>query len=184
MAKIRKEAQTVLCPTPPVMVSCADSSGRDNIITLAWAGIVCSEPPMVSISVRPGRFSYPMLRETGQFVVNIPGEEQLAATQICGTKSGKSGDKFAAAGLTREPASIVKVPMIRECPVNLECEVRHLLRLGTHDCFIAEILAVHVEESVLDARGRMDVSRARPFAFMPWTGEYWSFKEALVVPKG
>jgi flavin reductase (DIM6/NTAB) family NADH-FMN oxidoreductase RutF len=166
MAKRSLAPSTALYPVPAVMVSCADAAGRANIITLAWVGTVCSEPPMVSISVRPARHSSPMIKETGEFVVNLPTVEQARATDICGMYSGAKTDKWQKAGLTPAPAQKVKAPLIAECPVNLECVVRNTLNLGTHDMFIGEIVAVHADESVLDARGELDPDKLRAFAFV------------------
>jgi flavin reductase (DIM6/NTAB) family NADH-FMN oxidoreductase RutF len=179
MPKRLKDPQTVLQPNPVIMVSCADRNGRSNILTIAWAGIVSSNPPMVSISIRPGRFSHEMIKDTGEFVINMPDEKLLYATDLCGSISGRDTDKFQAAKLTPEPSSLIKAPMIKECPVNLECKVKHFLHLGTHDMFIAEIVSVHVDESVLDENGKLDITKANPLAYMPWTAQYWTLKEAV-----
>lgn len=127
----------MLYPLPVVMVSLADRDGRPNIITLAWVGTVCTNPPMVSISVRPERYSYPILKETGEFVINLTTKELAFATDYCGVKSGRDVDKFKEMGLTPIPASEVKAPMIKESPVNIECKVRQILPLGSHDMFLA-----------------------------------------------
>ena len=133
----------MLYPLPVVMVSLADRDGRPNIITLAWVGTVCTNPPMVSISVRPERYSYPILKETGEFVINLTTKELAFATDYCGVKSGRDVDKFKEMGLTPIPASEVKAPMIKESPVNIECKVRQILPLGSHDMFLADVVAVH-----------------------------------------
>jgi flavin reductase (DIM6/NTAB) family NADH-FMN oxidoreductase RutF len=143
MDKLSKEPGTLLSPVPVVMVSCARPGEKPNIITLAWVGTVCSEPPMVSISIRPSRFSHEIIRETGEFVINVPSRELLEATDVCGIVSGRNVDKFAACRLTAEPAERVAAPLIKECPINLECRVRQTYGLGSHDLFIAEILKVH-----------------------------------------
>lgn len=124
----------MLYPLPVVMVSLADRDGRPNIITLAWVGTVCTNPPMVSISVRPERYSYPILKETGEFVINLTTKELAFATDYCGVKSGRDVDKFKEMGLTPIPASEVKAPMIKESPVNIECKVRQILPLGSMIC--------------------------------------------------
>ena len=143
MAKKRLAPATALYPVPVVMVTCVDKSGRANIVTVTWTGTVCSEPPMIGISVRPGRFSHPMIKGTGEFVANIPSAEQLHALDYVGTISGRNcADKFESAGLTPLPAALVKAPLIKECPVNLECKVRKTLTLGTHTHFLAEVVAV------------------------------------------
>jgi len=177
MAKARLQPATVLYPVPAVMVTCVDEAGKPNIITLAWVGTVCSEPPMVSISIRPPRYSHDLVERSGEFVVNIPTADLVRQTDLCGVISGRDRDKFEAAGLTPEPASVVKAPLIKECPVNLECQVRHTLRLGTHDMYVGEIVAVHAEASVLGAKGGIDAAKIKAFAFA--AEEYRALAEQL-----
>ena len=160
MAKLVWKPSTLLNPVPVVMVTCADSLGKPNIITLAWAGTINSEPPMLSISVRKERFSHGLIMDKGMFVVNLATEKLSRATDLCGVKSGRDTDKFFAAGLTPEKASFVDVPMIKESPAALECIVRNRLELGSHDMFIAEIVAVNVEESLLDDKGKLHLDKA------------------------
>ncbi|MBM4047162.1 MAG: flavin reductase family protein [Planctomycetes bacterium] len=177
MAKQLRKPSEALYPVPVVLVTCADKAGKANMITLAWVGTVCSQPPMISISIRPSRYSHPMVKDLGEFVVNIPTAAQVKETDYAGIVSGRDVDKFAKLGFTPEPASKVKPPLIQECPVNIECKVRQTLTLGTHDMFIGEVVAVHVDESVLTDKGRIDVAKAAPFAFAQ--GEYWSFKDKI-----
>ena len=160
----------MLYPLPAVMVSVTDGKGNDNIITVAWAGTVCTNPPMVSISVRPERFSYQMMRDTGEFVINLTTEELAFATDYCGVKSGRDVDKFKETGLTREKADIVKAPMIKESPVSIECKVKEIKELGSHHMFIAEVAAVHADEKYMDENNRFDLNRARPLVYSH--GEY------------
>ena len=143
MEKETWKAGNMLYPLPAVMVSVSDGEGNDNIITVAWAGTVCTNPPMVSISVRPSRFSYDMLRKTGEFVINLTTEKLAYATDYCGVRSGRDVDKFKEMKLTKEKADFVKVPMIAESPVSIECKVRQVLELGSHHMFLADVLAVH-----------------------------------------
>lgn len=161
---------TILFPVPAVLVTVASGDGRDNIITLAWVGTVNSEPPMVSISVRPSRHSHGLLEEAGEFVVNLPGAGMVRELDLCGMVSGRDEDKFSLCGFGKLPASRVGAPLIDRCPVNIECAVRNKLSLGSHDMYIGEILAVHVDEAVLDERGRIDFAKMRPVAFA--AGEY------------
>ncbi len=147
-----------LYPIPVVLVSCGTE--RPNIITLAWVGVVCSEPPMVGIAVRPGRYSHGLIRSAGQFVVNLPTVALVEAVDHCGTVSGRDLDKFALCGLTPAPASKVQVPLIAECPVHLECVVRQSLSLGSHDLFLGEIVAVQADRALLGAGGQVDWRRA------------------------
>ncbi len=162
MPKKGKRPSTYLYPVPVVLVTCGID--KPNIITLAWVGTVCSDPPMLGIAVRSERYSHGLIENTGEFVVNIPGEDLLEATDRCGHVSGRDVDKFAAFGLTPEPATEVKTPLIAECPVNMECKVAQKISLGAHDLFLAEVVAVHVDEGVLDDSGRrIDYSKAKPF---------------------
>ena len=160
----------MLYPLPVVMVSLADRDGRPNIITLAWVGTVCTNPPMVSISVRPERYSYPILKETGEFVINLTTKELAFATDYCGVKSGRDVDKFKEMGLTPIPASGVKAPMIKEAPVSIECRVKEIRELGSHHMFLAEVVAVHADERYMDENNRFDLNRARPLVYSH--GEY------------
>ena len=155
----------MLDPVPAVLVSCADREGNSNILTVAWAGTVCSTPPMLSISVRPERYSFHMIRETGEFVVNLTTEKLARVTDLCGVKSGRNVDKWKETGLTQETGEIVKVPLIRECPVNLECRVRQEMELGSHSLFIAEVVSVHVDDAYMDEKNRFHLEKASPICY-------------------
>ena len=170
MSKQSWKPGNMLYPLPVVMVSAADKEGRDHIITVAWAGTVCTNPPMVSISIRPERYSYHMIRETGEFVINLTTEELAFATDYCGVKSGRDVDKFKETGLTREKAEKVKAPMIAEAPVSIECKVKEIRELGSHHMFIAQVAAVHADEKYMDEKNRFDLNRARPIVYSH--GEY------------
>jgi len=169
MSKVMKKPATVLYPVPAVLVSCGTGQ-QANIITLAWVGTLCSEPPLVGIGVRPSRHSHGLIEEVGEFVVNLPDASQVKWVDYCGVVSGRDEDKWAACGFTPAPATEVRVPLIAECPVNIECRVRQTLSLGSHDLFIGEVVAVQMDEAVLDERGHLDFAKARPFAFL--NGEY------------
>lgn len=170
MSKQSWKPGNMLYPLPVVMVSAEDKEGRDDIITVAWAGTVCTNPPMVSISIRPERYSYHMIRETGEFVINLTTEELAFATDYCGVKSGRDVDKFKETGLTREKAEKVKAPMIAEAPVSIECKVKEIRELGSHHMFIAQVAAVHADEKYMDEKNRFDLNRARPIVYSH--GEY------------
>ena len=176
MAKKSKRPSTYLYPVPVILATCGIE--KPNIITLAWVGTVCSDPPMVGISVRPNRHSHGLIEKTGEFVINIPGEDLLEVADRCGHVSGRDVDKFAAFGLTPEPATEVKTPLIAECHVNLECRVAQKIPLGAHDLFLAEVVAVHVDEDVLDESGRrIDYDKAKPFVLT--FAEYRGLGDAL-----
>jgi flavin reductase (DIM6/NTAB) family NADH-FMN oxidoreductase RutF len=152
---------------------------RPNIITLAWAGTVCSEPPMVGIGVRPERHSHHLLREVGEFVVNLPPANLVAAVNRCGTVSGRDYDKFDLCGLTAAPASQVRVPLIAECPIHLECVVRQTLSLGTHDLFLGEVVSVQADEALVGPTGNIAYHRANLLCYL--AGAYYAMGERLAV---
>ncbi len=175
--KVEKKPTTILYPVPVVMVTCQDEAGGVNIITIAWVGTVCSVPPMVSISIRPDRYSHELISKSGHFVINLPTTDQAQVVDYCGMVSGRDVDKFEKTGLTPIPASRVKAPLIKECPVNIECEVRQIIKLESHDLFLAEIVANHINEEVLDDKGRLDMSRAKPLGY--GAHKYWALAEEL-----
>ncbi|MHA1203571.1 MAG: flavin reductase family protein [Candidatus Heimdallarchaeaceae archaeon] len=135
-----------LFPNPALLISCK-SSNKESIITLSWVGTSCSEPPMVSVGIRPTRYSYNIIKESGEFVINVPTSEMIEKVKFCGTKSGKDVDKWMECNFTREKPSKVNTPLIKECPVNIECTVKKIIELGSHHLFIAEIVAVHMDEN-------------------------------------
>ena len=160
----------MLYPLPAVMVSVTDGQGNDNIITVAWTGTICTNPPMVYISVRPSRYSYEMLKKTGEFVINLTTEELAFATDYCGVRSGRDVDKFKEAHLTKEPAQFVKAPMIKESPVSIECRVTEVKELGSHHMFLAEVLAVHAQQEYIDKNNKFQLNKAKPIVYSH--GEY------------
>lgn len=145
----------MLYPLPAVMVSCQRKGEKPNIITVAWAGTVCTNPAMVSISIRPERYSYGIIKESGSFVINLVPEELAFAMDFCGVKSGRDIDKFKEMKLTPIPAEKVSAPMIKESPVSIECKVEQILELGSHHMFLAKVLAVQVKKSCLDEKERL-----------------------------
>jgi len=168
----------VLAPVPVVLVSCGGTPGwRPNLITIAWTGSVCSDPLMLSISVRPERYSYDIIETTKEFAVNIPSVRQAKATDWCGMVSGRNEDKFAATGLTPGPALKVGCPIVLECPLNIECRVQQSIKLGSHTMFLAEVVAVQVSSDLLDARGRLRLEKAGLLAFA--VGQYFALGRSL-----
>lgn len=176
MAKQIWKAGNMLYPLPVVMVTVAGRDGRPNIITVAWTGTVCTNPPMLSISVRPERYSYDLLRETGEFAVNLTTEKLAYATDYCGVRSGRDVDKFAVLGYAGEAAHI-GAPLIGESPVNIECRVTERRACGSHDLFLAEVLCVHADEAYMDEKGRFDLAKARPIVYDH--GSYYGLGRAL-----
>ena len=177
MLKVKRKPFTALFSCPVVLATCADSNGKPNIITLAWVGTVCSEPPMVGLGIRPSRYSHGLISESKEFVVNIPPAKYILETDYCGITSGKDVDKFAETKLTAEKADIVDAPMIQECPVNMECKLKDVVSLGAHDLFIGEIVQVHIDQDVLDEKGHIDFAKAAPFTYNQ--GEYWSLNKKI-----
>ena len=167
----------MLYPLPAVMVSVTDGQGNDNIITMAWTGTICTNPPMVYISVRPSRYSYEMLKKTGEFVINLTTEELAFATDYCGVRSGRDVDKFKEAHLTKEPAQFVKAPMIKESPVSIECRVTEVKELGSHHMFLAEVLAVHAQQEYIDKNNKFQLNKAKPIVYSH--GEYLGTGKSL-----
>jgi flavin reductase (DIM6/NTAB) family NADH-FMN oxidoreductase RutF len=178
MAKSELPPSTALFPVPVVIVSCIDRArNRPSAITIAWCGNVCSEPPCLSVSIRPSRHSHALISAEKEFCVNIPPQTMLRETDLCGIISGRDTDKFAACAFTPVKASKISAPMIKECPVNIECRLKNTLRLGTHDIFIAEAVAVHVDDQILGADGRIDVSKSLAIAFCQH--QYWSLGKMI-----
>lgn len=168
----------LLSPLPVVMVSCADESCDGNIITIAWAGIVNSEPPLCSISVRPSRYSHGIIKRSGEFVVNLCARLNLTATDLCGVKSGRDGDKFALCGLSKAPiAEMSYAPAIAQCPAYLACKVKQTIPLGSHDLFIGEIVSVGVREEFITPEGGIDFIKTDLVAYSH--GVYQSLGEPL-----
>ena len=165
----------MLCPVPAVMVTCGEGEEK-NIITIAWTGIINSNPPMTYVSVRPSRHSHALIEKTGEFVINLTTEELAFATDYCGVKSGKDVDKFKEMKLTPVRGTVVKCPLIDESPVNLECKVTEVKRFGTHDMFIAEIVAMHANDEIIDDKGKIDLAKAGLVSYIH--GEYFAVKKA------
>lgn len=177
MAKQLWKPGNMLYPLPAVMVTCRGKNGKDNIITIAWTGTVCSDPAMTYISVRKERHSYQMIKETGEFVINLTTRRLAKAADYCGVRSGRDVDKFAEMRLTREEAQVVNVPMIAESPVNIECQVTEVKPLGSHDMFLAKVVAVHADEAYMDGKGKFSLAAAEPIAYSH--GTYFTLGDQL-----
>jgi flavin reductase (DIM6/NTAB) family NADH-FMN oxidoreductase RutF len=169
--------RNALHPSPVVLVTSIASDGKPNIITLAWAGTACSDPPTVSLGIRPERYSYQLIVDSGEFAVNIPTVNMLKAVDFCGVVSGKDVDKFAETGLTPDPAHKIQPPIIRECPVNFECVLKKTIPLGSHHLFLGEIVHVHSDKTVLNDRGLVDADKIALFAYS--FGKYWSLTQKI-----
>ncbi len=170
MAKQIWKPGTILYPVPVVMVSCGDME-NSNIITIAWTGTINTNPAMTYISVRPERHSYNIIKEKGEFVINVTTEELVKATDWCGVRSGKDYDKFKEMGLTKEKAPHLDCPIIAESPISIECKVKEILELGTHHVFLAEILGALADKKYMDETGKFDFEKSKPICYSH--GEYF-----------
>ena len=171
MAKQTWKPGNMIYPLPAVMVSTADKKGNSNILTVAWTGTVCTNPPMAYISVRPERYSYHMIKESGEFVINLTTKKLIRATDYCGVRSGRDVDKWKECRLTKSSAKSLKyAPVIEEAPVNIECKVKSIQELGSHHMFLAEVTAVQVDETYMDEKGKFDLNRTGLNAYSH--GEY------------
>jgi flavin reductase (DIM6/NTAB) family NADH-FMN oxidoreductase RutF len=176
MAKINWKGSTLLGPLPPVMVSCGTME-ESNIITVAWTGILNTHPPKTYVSIRPQRHSYKIIKESGEFTLNLTPAHLIRAADYCGMYTGAKVDKFAKCGLTKEEGSEVACPSIAECPLSLECRVTDIVPLGTHDMFIADIVSVRADEKLLDEKGKLCMERADLAAFAH--GEYFALGKKI-----
>ena len=177
MSKINWKGSTLLAPVPPTMVSCGDIDGESNIITIAWTGIINSQPPKTYISVRPSRHSYNIIKESGEFVINLTTVPLARAADYCGIYTGAKVDKFEKCKLTKERAAQVKCPMIAESPMSLECKVTDVIELGSHHMFLADIVALNVSEELLDSEGKLRIERAELCAYAH--GDYFALGKKL-----
>lgn len=165
MGKQKWKPGNMIYPLPAVLVTCRDKAGNDNVFTVAWTGTVCTNPPMAYISVRPSRYSYKMIQETGEFVINLTTEDLAFATDFCGVQSGRDVDKFSKCHLHKEEGDKVNVAMIAESPVNIECRVREAHEYGSHTMFVADVLCVHADEKYMNEKGKFELEAAKPLAY-------------------
>ncbi len=176
MSKIEWKSGTFLYPLPAVMVTSGDME-KSNIMTVAWTGIMNTNPAMVYISVRPERYSYNLIKESGEFVINLTNEELAFATDWCGVRSGEKYDKFKEMGLTKEKANHVKCPLIKESPVSVECKVKEIKELGSHHMFIAEVLSIDADDKYIDENGAFDISKCDLIAYA--NGGYYTLDKKI-----
>lgn len=167
---------TLVNPVPVVLVSCGNDDVK-NVFTVAWTGTICSDPAMTYISVRKERYSYDIIKKSGEFCINLTTEELAYATDYCGVKSGKNEDKFKSMNLTPQKASQINAPMIKESPVNIECKLVEIKELGSHDMFIAKIVAVNVDDAYVDLNNKFDIEKCNLIAYSH--GEYYKLGEKI-----
>lgn len=164
MAKVSWKAGAMLSPVPPVLVSCSDGE-RDNLITVGWTGIICTEPAKTYISLRPERYSYEIISKSREFIINLPSSHIIRSIDFCGVRSGRKLDKFKECRLTREKATQVACPAVAESPISIECRVTDIIKLGTHDMFMADIIAVNVDERYIDEKGKLRIEQCSLAAY-------------------
>ncbi len=164
MAKITWKSGTMLAPLPPALISCG-TMDKPNVMTAAWTGIVCTEPTLTYVSIRPSRYSNQLIRETGEFVINVPTVKLAKAVDLCGVKSGRQVDKFALAKITPAACDKISAPQVLEAPVSLECKVKEITSYGTHDVFLAEVVAVDIDDAYLTDAQALDLSKAGLLAY-------------------
>lgn len=162
--KEQLQPSTSLAPIPAVMVSCGNME-KANITTIAWTGVLNSEPPLVYVSIRPSRHSYEIIKQTKEFIINLPDENLVWETDFCGTKTGKDMDKFKGANLTKEAGKIVTAPSIKECPINLECKLKEIKHLGSHDMFIGEVVCVNAKPELVE-NGKVNLAKASLITYL------------------
>lgn len=176
MSKINWKGSTLLAPVPAALVTCGTVE-NPNALTIAWTGITCSNPPMTYISVRPDRYSYELIKESGEFVINLTTASMIRGVDFCGVRSGRELDKLAHCGFTVEEGSAVAAPILTQSPVSIECRVKQILPLGSHDMFLAEIVAVDVEESIVDEAGKLHLEKCGLAAYSH--GEYFQLGKKI-----
>lgn len=176
MSKVQWKGGTFIYPIPAVMVSCGTME-ESNIITVAWTGILNTNPAMCYISVRPERYSHDIIKENCEFAINLTTRQLAYATDWCGVKSGRDVDKFKEMKLTKERANIIKAPLIKECPVSVECKVKEIVQLGSHDMFVAEIVAIDADEKYIDEKGAFDISKCDLIAYA--NGGYYPLESKI-----
>ena len=176
MTKITWKPGTMLAPVPPVLVSCGTVE-KPNVMTAAWTGIINSEPAMTYVSIRPSRFSHQLISQSGEFVINLANLPLATAADFCGVKSGRDIDKFKEMNLHKQEAKFVSCPLIKESPVSVECKVKEIKKLGSHDMFIAEVLSIDADETYIDSNGAFDISKCNLIAYS--NGHYYSLGKKI-----
>lgn len=178
MKKKTMKGSVVLNPVPVVLVTCSNLKGQDNVFTVAWVGTICSKPPMISISIRPERLSYNYIKETMEFTINLPTKKQVKATDFCGVRSGRKIDKIKEMKFTMVDGEKIKTKYIKDCPINIECKVKDILKLGSHDMFIAEVLCSHIDENLFDEKEKIHFEWAELITYSH--GEYFSISDKAI----
>lgn len=171
MSKIDFKGSVILNPVPAVLITTKNKNGKENVFTVAWTGTICTKPPMLSISVRPERLSYEYIKETMEFVVNMPSSNIVKAVDYCGVKTGRKNNKIKEMGFTMKECDKINASYIDECPVSIECKVREIIPLGSHDLILADVLCSHIDQSLLDNKGKIHLEEAKLINYCH--GEYY-----------
>lgn len=175
--KVEKKPAVGIFPVPTVLVTSLDKEGKPNVATLAWVGNLSSEPPIIGIGLRSNRYTYENIKITQEFAVNVPGTNLVAQVDKCGLISGRDANKFELANLTPVPGSKIKTPIISECPISMECRLKQIVPLGSHDLFVGEVVAVNVEKDLIDEKGKINIKASDIYAYI--SGEYWSIDKKI-----
>lgn len=178
MKKIDFKGSVILNPVPVVLITSKNSEGKENVFTVAWTGTICTKPPMLSISIRPERLSYEYIKETMVFTVNLPSKQLTEKVDFCGVRSGRTNDKIKEMGFTMKPSDNIDCSYIEECPINIECKVKDIIPLGTHDLFLAEVVGSHVDENLLDENGKIHFENAELINYCH--GEYFPMSKKVL----
>lgn len=178
MKKKIMKPSVLLNPVPAVLVSCRNLEGKDNVFTVAWTGTICSKPPMLYISIRPERLSYEYIKESMEFTINLPNKKQAKAVDFCGVRSGRQLDKIKEMNFTMMSGEKIKTKYIKECPINIECKVKDIIKLGSHDMFIAEVLCSHIDEDLFDDKEKIHFEWADLITYSH--GEYFSASDKAI----
>lgn len=171
MSKISFKGSAMLNPVPSVLITSKNKEGKVNVFTVGWIGTACTRPPMITVAIRPERLSYEYIKETSEFVVNLPSQDLVRTVDFCGVRSGKNLDKIKECNLILEDSENIKVPGIKQCPVTMECKVKSITPLGSHDLFLAEVVSIHVEENLIDKDGKIHLEKADLICYSH--GEYF-----------
>lgn len=178
MSKSNFKGSAILNPVPVVLIASKNKDGKTNVFTVAWTGTICTKPPMLSISVRPERLSYEYIKETMEFTVNIPHYGIVRETDFCGVKSGRDINKIDALGFTMKDSDNISVPYIDECPINIECKVKQIIPLGSHDLILAEVMSSHINDNLIDEKGKIHFEKANLINYCH--GEYYPMSKSAI----
>lgn len=177
---IQTKLRPTVLPVPPILISAGGVPGKPNDLNVGWVGVLCADPPLIGLSLKPERYAYTLIEETGEFVSNVPTVAMLEQFDRCDMTAEEVRDKFETVGLTPEPAQIVRAPLVKESPVNIECQVERVIELGgTHNLLIGRVVAVHFDEKVVDDEGELVIEAIQPFVMCPGSGEFWDLGKEI-----